>query len=212
MQKSSTRKVIVLLQRLTVLAAFETTVVVIAILIIVTSTLTVKDIYNKTNIITADSMFMLLSISDIGVGVLSMPALGIRAPFFNLILEYHNHGSRAPLIISYFFVDFPYTFSNILTAIIAIDRLSIITWDNCYIHIITEQRLKIIVAFLLAISVGYSCLDIYYMLPENCCDTNSLLFGGFLGILTVSMIVNILAYICLTYFNIHMLFKKVLKE
>ena len=199
MLNSTNHKDSIFLRSLAVLGTFETTVAIIAILIIVTSSLIVKNIYKKTNIARADSMFMLLSISDIGVGVLSMPALGIKGPFTYRILEYYNHGSRAPLIISCFCVDFPYTFSNILTAIIAIDRLFIIIWDNCYIHIITEKRLKIIVASLLAISVGYLCLDTYFMLPENCCHTNLLLFGGFLGILTASTIVVILAYIYILF-------------
>ena len=186
-----------LLQKLSVLATFENLVAVIATLIIVTSSLIVKNIYKKTNRTRADFMFMLLSISDIGVGVLSMPAIGIRAPFAYQIREYYNHGSRAPLIISYFFVDFPYTFSNILTAVIAIDGLLIITLNNCYKHIITEKRLKIIVAFLLFINIGYLCLEIYYMLPERCCDTHSSLYGGFVAILTVPMIAAILAYMCI---------------
>ena len=65
------------LEGMAILATFETTVVVIAILIIVTSSLVVKNIYDKTNRTRADSMFILLSISDIGVGVLSMTALGV---------------------------------------------------------------------------------------------------------------------------------------
>ena len=58
------------LQKLPVLATFETIVAVIAILIIVTNSLVIKNIYSKTSRTRADSMFTLLSISDIGVGVL----------------------------------------------------------------------------------------------------------------------------------------------
>ena len=199
MLNSSTRKDMVLLQKLPVLATFETTVVVIVILIIVTSSLVIKNIYDKMNRTRADSMFMLLSISDIGVGGLSMPALGIRVPFFYRMKEYYKHGSRAPLIISDFCIDFPYTFSNILTAIIAVDRLFIIVWDNCYQQIITEKKLKIIAAFLLLFSIGYLCLDTYYGLPERCCDTKLLLLNGFVGILTASLILIILAYIYILF-------------
>ena len=193
MLNSSTCKDIALQHKLPVLATFETTVVVIAILIIVTSSLVIKNIYDKTNRTRADSMFMLLSISDIGVGVMSMTAQGIRYLFMYRLFKYHIHHDIT-LSIIYFFIDFPYLFSNILTAIIATDRLFITAWDNCYKTIITEKRLKIIVAFLLVITIGYLCLDTYYMSTEKCCDTQSLLTGVFVGILTVSAIAVISAY------------------
>ena len=168
MLNSTTRKDVFLLQRPPILATFETAVAVIAILMIVTSCLIVKNIYKKINRIRVNSMFTLFSISDIGVGVLLMPTIGIRYLFMYRLFEYHiNH---------YWW-------------------LFIITWDNCYKTIIKEKRLKIIVAFLLAITIRYLCLDTYYTLPEGCCDTNLLLFGEFVGILTVSLIVFILAYI-----------------
>ena len=44
-------------------------------------------------------MFMLLSIPDIGVGVLSMTALGVYYSFTDTLRHYYKHGIKVPLII-----------------------------------------------------------------------------------------------------------------
>ena len=130
------------LRRLPILITFETLVVVVAILITVTSSLILKNIYEKRSRTRADLMFMFLSISDIGVGVLSMAASGVFGPFWENLYNYYQQGSRSPLIITLFFYEFPYIFSNIFTAIIAIDRLLIIASQHIYKHIITKKRLN----------------------------------------------------------------------
>ena len=195
MLNSTGNKDAVLLQRLPILAAFEILIVVIAVLIIVTSSWIVKNIYEKMNRTRADFMFMLLSISDIGVGILSMAALGIFGPFSGSLYYYYHQGSRSPLIITIFCYDFPYIFSNILTTIIAIDRLFICTTQNSYKYIITEKRLIITVTLLFAISIGYCCVTTYYSLPERCCNINKILREVFCGVILVSMIVVTLVYI-----------------
>lgn len=110
MLNSTTRKDVFLLQRPPILATFETAVAVIAILMIVTSCLIVKNIYEKINRIRVNSMFTLFSISDIGVGVLLMPTIGIRYLFMYRLFEYHIHHYITLHIILYFSVDFPYFF------------------------------------------------------------------------------------------------------
>ena len=194
MVNSTTSKDIYYLQKLPVLATFETIVAVIAILIIVTNSLVIKNIYSKTSRTRADSMFTLLSISDIGVGVLSMPSIGVYYPCLKSLLYYYYHGLRAPLIIMAFCLNFPYIFSMILTAIIAIDRLFIIIWQNCYKDIISDFRLKLTVTVLFTISIGYCCLGTYFLLPEMCCDILNVITAGLGGIITMSMIAVILAY------------------
>ena len=194
MVNSTTSKDIYYLQKLPVLATFETIVAVIAILIIVTNSLVIKNIYSKTSRTRADSMFTLLSISDIGVGVLSMPTIGVYYPCWKSLIHYYDHGLRAPLIIVGFCFHFPYIFSMILTAIIAIDRLFIIIWQNCYKDIISDFRLKLTVTVLFTISIGYCCLGTYFLLPEMCCDILNVITAGLGGIITMSMIAVILAY------------------
>lgn len=78
------------LQRLTILITFETLVVVVAILIIVTGSLILKNIYEKRSRTRADFMFMLLSISDIGVGVQSMVALEVFGSFWGYSYYYYH--------------------------------------------------------------------------------------------------------------------------
>ena len=189
------------LEGMAILATFETTVVVIAILIIVTSSLVVKNIYDKTNRTRADSMFILLSISDIGVGVLSMTALGVSYGHFGKLLYfYYYHFSIVPLAITDFCYNFPYTFSSILTTVIAIDRLFFITWQTSYKHIITEMRLKRIVALLFVISIGAGCVSVYYNLPDRCCDIVHIIRWIWTGIMIVSLTAVIFAYMRIIIF------------
>ena len=196
MVNSTTSKDIYYLKKLPVLATFETIAAVITILIIVTNSLVIKNIYSKTSRTRADSMFTLLSISDIGVGVLSMPSIGVYYPFRkSLFYYYYFHGLRAPLIIMGFCLNFPYIFTMILTAIIAIDRLFIIIWQNCYKDIISDFRLKLTVTVLLTINIGCNCLGTYFSLSEEiCCATHDVITAGLGGIITMSMIAVILAY------------------
>ena len=194
MVNSTTSKDIYYLEKLPVLATFETIVAVITILIIVTNSLVIKNIYSKTNRTRADSMFTLLSVSDIGVGVLSMPSIGVYYPFLFSFYYYHFHGLRALLIIMIFCLNFPYIFSTILTAIIAIDRLFIIIWQNSYKDNISDFRLKLTVTVLLTISIGYYCLGTYFSLSRMCCDILDVINAGLGGIITMSMIAVILAY------------------
>ena len=184
-------------ERLPILITFETQVVVVAVPITVTSSLILKNIYEKRRRTRADLMFMFLIISDIGVEVLSMAALGVFGPFWENLYNYYQQGSRSPLIITLFFYEFPYIFSNIFTAIIAIDRLLIIASQHSYKHIITKKRLKIIVLLVLTFSVGYCCVTRYNSLPERCCNINEILGAGFLPVFIMSMVLVILAYICI---------------
>ena len=185
------------LQRLTILITFETLVVVVAILIIVTGSLILKNIYEKRSRTRADFMFMLLSISDIGVGVQSMVALEVFGSFWGYSYYYYHYGSRSSLIIILFSYDFPYIFSNIFTVSIAIDKLCIIVLQNSHKHIILKKRLKIIMPLLLTFSIGYCCVTTYYSLPERCCNIIKILGGGFLAVFIMSMILVISAYICI---------------
>ena len=189
----------ILLQNVSVLVIFEIMVVTTAILIIVTSGLIAKHIYGKVCKSRADSMFLILNISDIGVAILSMTALGIHSPFRMTLIDYFNIGSRIPLIIVLFFYDFPYIFSYILTTVIAIDRLFIITKQKHYENFVTKSRLKKIVALLFAIIVGCDGVTIYYFLPHRCCDISTIFRIGFLCINLVSTIAIIVAYVYILF-------------
>ena len=173
----------------------NTLVAVIAILIMVTSSLVIKNIYDKTYGTRADSMFVLLSISDIGVGVLSMAAFGVYGPFWKSLIFYYNRGSNLPVIITIFCYHFPYIFSSLLTTVIAINRLSFITSQTSYKHIITKMRLRRTVVLLFAISIGCPYVHISCSLPGRCCDIIYTLQWGWIGIMIMSLTAVIFAYI-----------------
>ena len=107
MNISTTYEDIDVLEWPAILATFETLIAVMAILIIVTSSLVIKSIYDKTHGTRADSMFALLSISDIGVGVPSMAAFGVYGPFWKSLIFYYNRGLSLPVIITIFCYHFP---------------------------------------------------------------------------------------------------------
>lgn len=73
-------------RELTTLIIFEISIGIISVLIIVTSSLVIKHISRKTHKSRADLMFIILSIADIGVATLSMPALGIYGPFWDTLI------------------------------------------------------------------------------------------------------------------------------
>ena len=133
-------------------------------------------------------MFLILIISDIGVAILSMTALGIHSRFQMTLIDYFNNGTKIPLIIIPFFYDFPYIFSDMLTTVIAIDRLFIMTKQKRYENFVTKPRLIKIVSLLFAIIVGCDCVTIYYFLPPRCCDISTIFRIGFLFINLVSTI------------------------
>ena len=62
------------------LLTFQISVAVMVVLITVTSSIVIKRIYKKLVKSRADLMFIILSISDIGVAVILMPALGVLSP------------------------------------------------------------------------------------------------------------------------------------
>ena len=133
------------------LIIFEAVSVLNSIMIIVVSVLVLCHIYGKTRRSRADLMFLVLSISDIGVGLLSQTAVGI----FSLCTSYISCGySNGFLSVIVFYAFFPYTFSHILTTITAADRLFVITKQLLYENFVTKRRLKSIIAFALVSSIG----------------------------------------------------------
>ena len=122
------------------------------------------------------------------------------SPFSKSLYFCYDHFSIVPLTITFFCYSFPYTFSSILTTVIAIDRLFFITWQTSYKHIVTEMRLRRIVALLLAISIGAACVSVYYYLPDRCCDIQYIIQCTWTGIMIVSLTAVIFAYMRIIIF------------
>ena len=187
-------------RELTTLIIFEIFIGIISVLIIVTSSLVIKHISRKTHKSRADLMFIILSIADIGVATLSMPALGIYGPFWDTLIENYFNASKVLLIGAAFFYDFPYIFSYIVTTIIAIDRLFIITRQKRYENFITKKRLKSIVLFSFLIAIAYCCISTYYILPDNSRKIGRIIRIGYLLINIISIITIISAYVYILCF------------
>lgn len=136
--------------------AFEVSIVISSVLIIVTSTLVIHHIYCKVRRSRADFLFIVISLSDIGVGLLSQPSIGL----FVLCFEYLEcHESM--YFVEKFFFDFPWEFSYIVTTIIALDTLLVVTKQRRYENVITKTRLKTITALLFFLSLGFRICSRY---------------------------------------------------
>lgn len=136
--------------------AFEVSIVISSVLIIVTSSLVIHHIYCKVRRSRADFLFIVISLSDIGVGLLSQPSIGL----FVLCFEYLEcHESM--YFVENFFFDFPWEFSYIVTTIIALDTLLVVTKQRRYENVITKTRLKTITALLFFLSLGFRICSRY---------------------------------------------------
>ena len=107
-----------------------------------------------------NSMFVIHSISDIAVGVFSLPVHGI--------FWYFQQNQRdIPLVIKSFQIflgDFPYTFSFSIAIIIALDRLFVVTLQQKYKNTVTEKMLKLAIAVLFLVTLSYIFMTSYHML------------------------------------------------
>ena len=135
---------------ITLLVVFEVVTALSAIMIIITSGLVLRHIYGKFRRSRADLLFIILSISDIGVGSLSQTILAIKRMWI-----YKDFRKIEVLDYATFFVFFPCVFSFVVTTVVAIDRLFLVTKQHSYTNFITKRRLACILAFFFAISVGY---------------------------------------------------------
>ena len=134
---------------------FEVAIVITSALVIITSCLVIKYVYLKERRSRTDLLFAITSISDIGVGLLTIPSSGVDVGCRTFV--------KCSDSIFYFvnaFLFFP-LFSYLITTVIAIDRLLLITKHYQYKTIVTTPRLKIIVAFLFFLNVGLTFFVLY---------------------------------------------------
>ena len=128
----------------------------ISFMIIVTSSLVIRHIYRKTaKKSRVDSIFIVLSISDIGVGLFSQTSLGMIPLCSNSYID-----CGYPQVFSFavdFFFLFPFTFYYIVTTIIAADKLLVLTKQHNCENFVTKKILKCILAFSVIVSIGFCC-------------------------------------------------------
>ena len=128
---------------ITHIVTFEVAVVLGAIAIIISSGLVLRHIYCKVRRSRVDLLFIVLSISDIGVGSLSQTSLGISG----MCSHIHCHMTRELHYSVLFLWFFPYTFSYTVTTIVALDTLFVVTKQHSYTNFITKRRLMYILVF-----------------------------------------------------------------
>ena len=139
----------------TYLVTFELTVVLGAIAIIASSALVLRHIYRKVRRSRADLLFIVLSISDIGVGSLSQLSLAILGYGVAASCIECNGTVEVELVYSFvFFLFFPYTFSYVVTTIVALDTLFVVTKQHSYKNFITKRRLMYILVFFFATTIA----------------------------------------------------------
>ena len=166
------------------LVMFEVVTVISSFLIIATSSLIVHSFYGKVKKSGAHLLFIILSISDIGVGLLSQPLLLIQP-----LCDCKFKCSETTFSMIMFFTLFPYNFSYIVTTIIAVDRLLIVTLQQYYEHFVTKRTLKNIVAICLALCTGFYFCYTYYMHEVNAAFIHNILFINAAINITLSCIV-----------------------
>ena len=135
---------------ITYVVTFQVAAVLCAIAIIVSSALVLRHIYRKVRRSRADLLFIVLSISDIGVGSLSQTSLGILGMAFLCIKRNgtdSNSNATKFAHAAVFFLLFPYTFSYVVTTIVALDTLFVVTKQHSYKNFITKRRLMYILVF-----------------------------------------------------------------
>ena len=137
------------------LVTIEVAVALCAIAIIVSSALVLRHIYRKVRRSRADLLFIVLSISDIGVGSLSQTSLGIN----EMCRRIHCHITSELRYSVIFLWFFPYTFSYTVTTIVALDTLFVVTKQHSYTNFITKRRLMYILVFFFATTIALcNCL------------------------------------------------------
>ena len=145
----------VLMEQLSVFITFEIFVVLISLFIVSSSGLVIYRIIKvQAEKSKYDFVFIILSVSNIGVGLFSVPMLGIYW-YYERILKNMPYIAS---IASKFFKYFPYSFSCLFTAAIAVDRLIVIRLSPKYKNLFTLKIVKIVAIILFLISVTMSSI------------------------------------------------------
>ena len=144
-------------------------------------------------------MFVVLSISDIGVGAISMPALGVLSSLWNNLLDSFNNDTLLPFAMTVICYDFPYTFFYLTTTTIAVDRFFIVTKQKKYENFITIKRLVYIVILLLLLAF-LNCFVLCYVTPLNYGNVKSTMRKTYLIVNIISMLIILSAYCYILFF------------
>ena len=179
-----------------VFVIFEILVVLISLLIVSASSLVIYQITKaQVKKVRYDVAFIGLSVFDIGVGLFSVPLLGINQ-------HYYRNCENTSLIARFgmrFFEYFPYSFSCLFTTFIAVDRMFAITLAEKYKKLVTQKVFKVIAITLFLISVTISSI---LTTPVKYVTISAYVYVHFIIIIlgTLSLVVVILAHLYILHF------------
>ena len=162
-----------------------------ALAIITSNVVLLRKLLKKKPKTRADKMFIILSCSDTGVGLFSIPMMSLELFTCDLVI-----GVMLPLLGD-FLILFPYTFSTTLIMIIALDRVFGITKAHVYKKYITMKVLYRVI--MLCLLLSFVVVMLYIM--EKTLELNSfpiihILISGEICL----VFVTIMAYIYLFHF------------
>ena len=139
-----------------------------------------------------DKLFTILSLSDICVGLVSVPVTSL--PFF--ITDFEILCKLSPSLIFFFY--FPYIFSWTMVIIISVDRALMVTGSRMYQKFDTMKVLYFIIAFLLVKDIlSVTFMSLYLDALEF---SNKLLQFTFLFIESFFIFSTVISYLYLLYF------------
>ena len=121
-------------------------------MIILTNSVVIWRISRKKNKSRANIMFLFLSISDISVGLITIPIVA-----WGLLQVPLNPGCALPCELLIYFNYFPYSYSWILTIVIALDRSLLVIKQIIYENLITK---KCLIWISLALLIGVILINI----------------------------------------------------
>ena len=192
----------VIMEQISAFTIFEIFIVLISLLIVSSSSLVIYRIIKaQTKKVKYDFAFIILSISDIGVGLFSVPLLGIDW-YYGRISQNMPYIAR---VAKEFFLYFPFSFSCLLTTVIAIDRLIVIRLSPKYKNLFTPKRLKVIaiILFLTSAIISSTFTILIYGIQSRRCFSIWVYYVLYFFMLitgTLCTVVVILTHLYVLYF------------
>ena len=165
---------------------------IIAVVTVIANGLLLYKLLKKKQKRRTDKLFTILSLSDICVGLVSVPVTSL--PFF--ITDFEILCKLSPSLIFFFY--FPYIFSWTMVIIISVDRALMVTGSRMYQKFVTMTVLYFVIAFLLVTDIlSVTFMSLYLDALEF---SNKLLQFTFLFIESFFIFSTVISYLYLLYF------------
>ena len=161
--------------------------------IVISNVALLRKLFKKKQKTRADKIFIILSCSDIGVGLFSIPMMYLELFLCDFIVStmfYFN-------LLRHFSAHFPHSFSETLIIIIALDRVFIITKAQVYKKYITMKVLYQIIAFALILNLAVMTFSIMEKTLE---PDSHVVFYILISVEICFLFITIIAYVYLFHF------------